>query len=50
MVNSHDLLQTGIFLESVDRFDEDSEHTDITNDRLNTTPLLDEKITAMAEQ
>ncbi|XP_017254438.1 probable sphingolipid transporter spinster homolog 2 isoform X1 [Daucus carota subsp. sativus] len=40
----------GIFLESVDRFDEDSEHTDITNDRLNTTPLLDEKITAMAEQ
>lgn len=39
----------GIFLHSVDRFNEDSEHPDITKDRLNTTPLLDEKITAMTE-
>ncbi|KAL8097428.1 putative sphingolipid transporter spinster homolog 2 [Apium graveolens] len=39
----------GIFLHGVDRFNEDSEHTDITNDKSKTTPLLDENTTAMAE-
>lgn len=35
----------GIFLDSVDRFNEDSEHPVITNDRSNTTPLLEEEKT-----
>ncbi|KAL8100078.1 hypothetical protein AgCh_032372 [Apium graveolens] len=42
-------INTGIFLHSADRFNEDSEHTDITNDKSKTTPLLDENTTAMVE-
>ncbi|KAL8089111.1 hypothetical protein AgCh_038764 [Apium graveolens] len=42
-------INTGIFLHSADKFNEDSEHTDITNDKSKTTPLLDENTTAMAE-
>ncbi|KAL8103420.1 hypothetical protein AgCh_027842 [Apium graveolens] len=37
------------FLHSADRFNEDSEHTDITNDKSKNTPLLDENTTAMDE-
>ncbi|CAH1450504.1 unnamed protein product [Lactuca virosa] len=33
----------GIFVQSVDRYNEDSEHQDGNTERTNTTPLLEEK-------
>ncbi|KAK6916241.1 Major facilitator superfamily [Dillenia turbinata] len=39
----------GVFMHSVDRYNEESQHKATTTDRLNTTPLLDENMVKITE-
>jgi hypothetical protein len=49
-INSSFCSTTGIFLHSVDRFDEASEHPEVTTtDGSDTTPLLDRKAAGTTE-